>query len=137
MRSPVLLLDTARFKYSPHWVDADLVYGAVDTMDPDGFPRGFILVMLPVDVDAAFFRGLRRSHAGALPIVNNCSDVQNYLSLVEGAPAGALPAGLRLEPRFPDFFVDLALVYMAVRSQLVSVDADVERHYASDSGCNE
>ena len=40
----VLLLDTARFKYPPHWVDLELLYEALCTTDGDsGLSRGMIL----------------------------------------------------------------------------------------------
>ena len=40
----VLLLDTARFKYPPHWVDIELLYEAMNTKDEvTGLLRGMIL----------------------------------------------------------------------------------------------
>ena len=38
----VLLLDTARFKYPPHWVDEQLLYESLCDARGDGEPRGFI-----------------------------------------------------------------------------------------------
>lgn len=38
----VLLLDTARFKYPPHWVDIELLYASICEKRGDGEPRGFI-----------------------------------------------------------------------------------------------
>ena len=38
----VLLLDTARFKYPPHWVDIELLYESIYEKRGDGEPRGFI-----------------------------------------------------------------------------------------------
>jgi len=29
----VLMLDTARFKYPPHWVDIDLLYDSIKSID--------------------------------------------------------------------------------------------------------
>jgi len=41
----VLLMDTARFKYPPHWVDIEMLYNSVCTIDKDtGASRGFILL---------------------------------------------------------------------------------------------
>ena len=41
----VLLLDTARFKYPPHWVNLNLLYQSVCTSDSEsGIMRGFILL---------------------------------------------------------------------------------------------
>jgi hypothetical protein len=41
----VLLFDTARFKYPPHWVDLRLLFDAVNTTDPDTQKqRGFIML---------------------------------------------------------------------------------------------
>ena len=40
----VLLLDTARFKYPPHWVDAELLYHSVRVPTKIGTRRGFILL---------------------------------------------------------------------------------------------
>ena len=41
----VLLLDTARFKYPPHWVDINLLYKAVNTHDNDNdSKRGFMML---------------------------------------------------------------------------------------------
>lgn len=39
----VLILDTARFKYGPHWVPLDLLYQAMQPIDPDtNKSRGFV-----------------------------------------------------------------------------------------------
>lgn len=41
----VLLLDTARFKYPPHWVDMSLLYDSMQSIDKDAQkPRGFIVL---------------------------------------------------------------------------------------------
>jgi glutathione gamma-glutamylcysteinyltransferase len=41
----VLILDTARFKYPPHWVPLSMLYDAMEYCDPTtGKPRGFIKV---------------------------------------------------------------------------------------------
>jgi glutathione gamma-glutamylcysteinyltransferase len=41
----VLILDTARFKYSTHWVPLPLLYQAMQPIDPDtGRPRGYMLL---------------------------------------------------------------------------------------------
>jgi hypothetical protein len=38
------LLDTARFKYPPHWVDTKMLYSAICTIDSEsGVDRGIIL----------------------------------------------------------------------------------------------
>ena len=40
-----LLLDTARFKYPPHWVDLHLLYNSIQTIDPEtNKSRGFIML---------------------------------------------------------------------------------------------
>lgn len=39
----VLILDTARFKYPPHWVPVELLYKAMARVDSvTGLPRGLI-----------------------------------------------------------------------------------------------
>ena len=41
----VLLLDTARFKYPPHWVDLNMLYDSMDTLDTEtDSKRGFIIL---------------------------------------------------------------------------------------------
>ena len=41
----VLILDTARFKYGPHWVDVPLLFDAMTRQDPEtGLSRGFVLL---------------------------------------------------------------------------------------------
>jgi len=40
----VLIFDTARFKYPPHWVSLKLFHEAICSEDQDsGMPRGFII----------------------------------------------------------------------------------------------
>lgn len=40
-----LILDTARFKYPPHWVPLQLLWEAMNYEDPaTGYPRGFMLI---------------------------------------------------------------------------------------------
>jgi glutathione gamma-glutamylcysteinyltransferase len=44
----VLVLDTARFKYPPHWMPVDLLFAAMQEPDPDtGRPRGWLLLRKP------------------------------------------------------------------------------------------
>jgi len=41
----VLIMDVARFKYPPHWVDLELMYKATFDEDSEtGKPRGWLLV---------------------------------------------------------------------------------------------
>jgi len=41
----VLLLDTARFKYPPHWVELERLWAAQAAPDPEtGLPRGYLRV---------------------------------------------------------------------------------------------
>jgi glutathione gamma-glutamylcysteinyltransferase len=41
----VLLLDTARFKYPPHWAKLDSLFDAINTVDSvSGQKRGFLLL---------------------------------------------------------------------------------------------
>ncbi len=49
-RSLVLILDVARFKYPPYWVDARLLWDAMAPIDGDtGHPRGYILLQRRLD----------------------------------------------------------------------------------------
>jgi hypothetical protein len=48
----VLILDTARFKYGPHWVKLPLLWEAMQPVDPStGRPRGYVLLSFPGDDD--------------------------------------------------------------------------------------
>ena len=41
----VLLLDTARFKYGPHWVNVELMFKALEPVDPStGKSRGYVVL---------------------------------------------------------------------------------------------
>ncbi len=52
----VLILDTARFKYPPHWLELESVYRAMEACDPvTGLPRGFMRLGLPVVLDSVLF----------------------------------------------------------------------------------
>ncbi len=39
-----LILDVARFKYPPYWVDAKTLFASMKTFDTDELPRGFIVL---------------------------------------------------------------------------------------------
>ncbi|ESO10002.1 hypothetical protein HELRODRAFT_72755 [Helobdella robusta] len=44
-RDMVLIMDTARFKYPPHWVSLSLLFKAMQRLDPScDLPRGYILL---------------------------------------------------------------------------------------------
>jgi glutathione gamma-glutamylcysteinyltransferase len=52
----VLILDTARFKYPPHWVKLHELYDAMAAIDPStGMPRGFMSLSLQPLLDSALF----------------------------------------------------------------------------------
>jgi glutathione gamma-glutamylcysteinyltransferase len=45
MRDMALVLDVARFKYPPHWVSAERLFGAMQPVDPvTGRPRGWMML---------------------------------------------------------------------------------------------
>jgi glutathione gamma-glutamylcysteinyltransferase len=47
----VLLLDTASYKYEPHWVPVDRLFAAMNTVDSEsGKSRGWVAVGSGVDV---------------------------------------------------------------------------------------
>jgi hypothetical protein len=50
-----LILDVARFKYPPHWVPVQLLYEAMNTIDPDsGRTRGYMIVERKTLVESMF-----------------------------------------------------------------------------------
>ncbi|GIL66083.1 hypothetical protein Vafri_19692 [Volvox africanus] len=56
VRDMVLILDVARFKYSPHWVRVDELIEAMGMLDPAiGRPRGFILLSCRRPLESALF----------------------------------------------------------------------------------
>lgn len=49
-REMVLLFDTARFKYPPHWVPVDTLWEAMKTVDEEtGLPRGYVTLTKDLD----------------------------------------------------------------------------------------
>ncbi|KAK9817938.1 hypothetical protein WJX72_004545 [[Myrmecia] bisecta] len=55
-RDLVLILDTARFKYPPHWVPLDELYTAMSLVDPTTQqPRGYILMGAQPRLDSVLF----------------------------------------------------------------------------------
>ncbi|GLI67703.1 hypothetical protein VaNZ11_011971 [Volvox africanus] len=56
VRDMVLILDVARFKYSPHWVRVDELIEAMGLLDPAiGRPRGFLLLSCRRPLESALF----------------------------------------------------------------------------------
>ncbi|GIL86497.1 hypothetical protein Vretimale_11591 [Volvox reticuliferus] len=56
VRDMVLILDVARFKYSPHWVRVDELIEAMGLLDPAiGRPRGFLLMSCRRPLESALF----------------------------------------------------------------------------------
>jgi glutathione gamma-glutamylcysteinyltransferase len=55
-RDLVLILDTARFKYPPHWVPLPMLYEAMGAIDPTtGQPRGYLRLSANVRPDSVLF----------------------------------------------------------------------------------
>lgn len=83
----VLLLDTARFKYGPHWVKVDLLFDALIPLDPStGKSRGYMILSYDgVEQDCCD----RNKHLSHLPLSimfkpKNCSSsVKKYKQFVE------------------------------------------------------
>jgi hypothetical protein len=83
----VLLLDTARFKYGPHWVKLDLLFDALIPLDPStGKSRGYMILSYDgVEQDCCD----RNKHLSHLPLSimfrpKNCSSsVKKYKQFVE------------------------------------------------------
>lgn len=52
----VLILDTARFKYPPHWVPLSQLFAAMAAPDPDtGCSRGYLQLSASVLQESALF----------------------------------------------------------------------------------
>ena len=52
----VLVLDTARFKYPPHWVPLSLLYTAMAAEDSStGRPRGYLILQPLAQPDSVLF----------------------------------------------------------------------------------
>jgi glutathione gamma-glutamylcysteinyltransferase len=47
----VLIMDTAQFKYPPHWVSLPLLFSAMESFDSTGKPRGYIILSNPLQDD--------------------------------------------------------------------------------------
>lgn len=68
----VLILDTARFKYPPHWVPLAELYQAMAHIDPvTKKSRGFIVLTADPDAKAVMFT-LERPSRYAVPTVCDC-----------------------------------------------------------------
>ena len=70
----VLILDTARFKYPPHWVPLAELYQAMAAVDPaTGTTRGFIRLTANPKLDSVMF---------TLNRPTRCANAQAVLSSV-------------------------------------------------------
>ena len=84
-RDLVLILDVARFKYPPHWVSAELLWQAMQALDPaTGRARGWMLLRLrargialgfSLKCDGESWQGLARRLTSAVAEVGAAGDV--------------------------------------------------------------
>lgn len=128
----VLMLDIARYKYPPHWVDIEKLYKATDTMEPMGIPRGFLVVMNQIEVDQLFFQRLKDSNESVIRIKNNSLDVQAFKEHLESVSPFDARRDFECIKDFPDFFINLVIIYLIVKDHLMNIDLDVHNYYTSE-----
>jgi hypothetical protein len=90
----VLILDTARFKYPPHWVPLPLLYDAMAHLDPaTGRPRGFMRLGLQPRLDSVLFT-LDLRHPGWREAFRYVEEGVGAAAAAAAAAPGATAAGV-------------------------------------------
>lgn len=89
-RDLVLILDVARFKYPPHWVPTDLLFNAMQPVDPaSGKPRGWMTLRRRAS-GSAFGFSVNCAGEGWREIAERLTEVQATIRLAQDVSALAL-----------------------------------------------
>ena len=118
----VLVLDTARFKYPPHWVKLDRLYAAMEAPDastgrPRGYIRGHGAGRDPGVGAPALCGGLDPAEYGAARSSDSKVDRILGLGLIEFdrapciLPALTPPRASRTTRSFPPFFLSVHIIF--------------------------
>ena len=75
----MLLLDTARFKYPPHWIDIELLYKSICTVADTGMPRGILLLTRKASQHERATLPAAKVRQPILPTINLCEAYRQYL----------------------------------------------------------
>lgn len=110
----VLILDTARFKYPPHWVPLPMLYDAMEYRDPTtGKPRGFIKVTSsPVLQSVLFALNVGREEVDATLIARTfvSQSIPDILQQYHHGNNALLSMLLEIALSIPDAIIDEFIV---------------------------
>ena len=127
----VLLLDTARFKYGPHWVKLELLFEALIPLDPStGKSRGYMILSydgLDVESDCR----LQSKHLAHLPrsvlfrpqISNSVREYKQFLK-TEGEKNQGEIDFQSVASFWTQNYTNDTFVWQLIKSQLKPVDSD-------------
>ncbi|CAH1789290.1 unnamed protein product [Owenia fusiformis] len=80
-RDLVLILDTARFKYPPHWVKLDILWKAMGEIDKDtGKPRGYCILQKKEGVEPLMLFRPSTSLSVTLPSYDSLSTINQFIT---------------------------------------------------------
>lgn len=100
----VLVLDTARFKYPPHWISTEILYRAMARIDPvTGKPRGLMRLGMHPRMDSVLFtldvRGEGAWHAPYQWLTNRVRSLSRHHASAGRESTAAAAAAVSLTPQ--------------------------------------
>lgn len=115
----VLILDVARFKYPPHWVDLETLFRAMQSIDAEtNKPRGYMLMSLNSDVKPLLLLQLLPNSDN---IINLHKNILNFLQNVNDQRSPDFIESFR------EFFVDLIRITPPILEFRDDIDFDGQK----------
>ena len=122
----VLLLDTARFKYGPHWIPLELMFEALLPLDPDsGKSRGYVVLSYDGLGDASNGTGEENFSHLPLSVLFRSTKSKDFLRREYKQHVNVLAKGIGLEDvvsYWTKNYTNNTLVWELVSPQLQPVD---------------
>lgn len=131
----MLLLDIARFKYSPHWVSLDKSYESVNTCSKNDLTqRGFLFCFNKINPDLNFYNLEIKDHEeGIIPInhtnfnfVNSPKDFEDMKYFLSNCDS--VNSVHRLN-EIPECFMRLCTSYLISKEWMVNTNDQVNTYY--------
>lgn len=132
----VLLLDIARFKYTPHWVCLDKLYESVNTYSKEQISRGFLFCFNKIEPDLQFYSSeISDNNERLIPnnrtnfeFVNSPKDFQDMKHFISNYDS---VSKVHEVEEIPEFYIRLCISYLVSKEWMTNTNNQVNDYYKS------
>lgn len=119
----------ARYKYSPHWVDFEKMYEAINTLGDNETPRGLMLIIKSGEIDEDFYSRKSNTNRTQVNIRNSIDDAKKFKNHLGKSDCDKKIEDLSFENEEAHFFFHLSTMFLIIYELQIKNHDVVKKYY--------